>query len=84
VEINLASDRTPAFARAVAHRLNDELTLILSSLNAELTAEDKLEAVEKSARRCAALTTTLLRYAEKNGDVRHPMTLDSLLERGAA
>jgi hypothetical protein len=81
VEINLAPDRTPAFARAVAHRLNDELTLILSSLNAGISPDERMDTVEQAALRCATLTSALLRYAERNGDVRKPMTLDAIMSR---
>jgi len=77
-------DRAATLATAVAHDINDELTVILSSLSAELAPREKMLAVERASLRCALITRRLLDYAERRGVSRRRVPLAVFLERDAA
>jgi hypothetical protein len=72
-------DISPALARAVAHELNEELTVILNSVSSPSPVPDHLEMVEGAALRCAVLTRRLLAYSERRPDRRRPVPLDAIL-----
>jgi hypothetical protein len=84
VERFAKADRAATLATAVAHDLNDELTVILSSLNADLAPGDKLLAVERASLRCALISRRLLAYAQRRGVVRAQVALAAFLEQDAA
>ena len=77
-------DRAATLATAVAHDINDELTVILSSLSADLAPREKMLAVEHASLRCALITRRLLAYAQRRGATRMRMPLADFLERDAA
>jgi hypothetical protein len=80
VEQMLTSDRAPALAAAVAHRLNDELTLILGGLYSPLPQAEALAEVERAALRCAGLSRRLLAFAERHGGHFRTDSVHSLLQ----
>jgi hypothetical protein len=74
VEHCTQSDRAAALASAVAHDINEELTVILNSLSAS-----RLGSVEQAARRCAGITDRLLAYSRRRGEVVRTAPLSTVL-----
>ena len=75
----MSVDISPALARAVAHELNEELTVILNSVAGPAPQPDCLDMVESAALRCAVLTRRLLAYSERRPDRRRQVPLDAIL-----
>jgi signal transduction histidine kinase len=71
VERALHRNRTAALAAAVAHEINEELTLILGSLKSSLPEAEKSRIVEQAAQRCATLSRRLQMYVRRCGPRRH-------------
>jgi signal transduction histidine kinase len=74
VEDCIKPDRASAVAAAAAHELNDELTVILSSISNSLDAlspQDPLvpllEDVRAAAQRCAWKATAILNFTTRQG-----------------
>jgi hypothetical protein len=83
VEVFAKPDLAASLAIAVAHDINDELTVILSSLNADLTPREKMIAVESASLRCALITRRLQTYASRRGNACARVPLQTLLEQDA-
>jgi hypothetical protein len=87
VERRLNADRAYAIAAAAAHDLNDELTVILSSvttsielLEADHPARPFLLDLRSAAQRCAWKASGLLNYGVRHGVYPVAATLESLLD----
>ena len=78
----LQRDRASALANAVAHELNEELTMILGSLKSSLPPAERLKTVEEATLRCAVLTRRLQTYVRRTGPRRHA-PLSTVLEETA-
>ena len=81
------ADRACAVAAAAAHDLNDELTVILSSIVGSLErlepghpARTLLFEARSAVQRCAWKTSSLLNFSARNGARRVPTPMESLLE----
>ncbi len=68
------ADRACAIAAAAAHDLNDELTVILSSINGSIQAIEPghparplLMDVRSAAQRCAWMASSLLSFSARSG-----------------
>jgi len=79
VEQKRTPNRAAALAGAVASEMNDELTVILSSLHTECPAPDDLVAIERATMRCALIAKGLTLFAHRHG-ARRPGSLRTLLE----
>ena len=87
VEYLSRADRICAVAAAAAHDLNDELTVILSSvidslrtLEPEHPARPLLLDLQSAAQRCAWKTSGLLNYSARHGAQAVAAPLESLLD----
>ena len=87
VERLAKADRTCAIAAAAAHDLNDELTVILSSVTDSILALEPghparplLFDLRSAAQRCAWKASGLLNYSASRGVRPAAATLESLLE----
>jgi len=74
VEAPNKPDRASAVAAAAAHELNDELTVILSSISnilesvgPEHQATKLLQEVQAAAQRCAWRARTILNFTKRQG-----------------
>ncbi len=83
----LKADRACAIAAAAAHDLNDELTVILTSVrNSMLMLEPGHPArpmmldLQGAAQRCAWTASTLLNYSARRGVVPAPTPFERLVE----
>ena len=83
----LKTDRAYAIATAAAHDLNDELTVILSSVTNSIKtlepghpARPLLLDVQGAAQRCAWMATTLLSYGARKGVRPAPASVERLVE----
>jgi hypothetical protein len=81
------NDRASAVAAAVAQDLNDELTVILSSVSESLVALDpahpaheSLLELQSAAQRCAWRAARLLTFSARRGLRQFPLTVERLLE----
>jgi hypothetical protein len=81
------SDRTSAIAAAAAHDLNDELTVILTSVTASLRtlapdhpAHPMLLDLQSAAQRCAWKTSGLLNFSARRGARPSAASMERLLE----
>jgi len=81
-------DRASAVAAAAAHELNDELTVILSSVSTSLEslgpahpAAPLLEDLRAAAQRCAWKTATMLDFTTRQGTRPAPTSLSHLAAR---
>jgi hypothetical protein len=81
------NDRASAVAAAVAQDLNDELTVILSSvtgslivLDASHPAHEMLLELQSAAQRCAWRAARLLTFSKRRGLRQFPLTVERLLE----
>ncbi|MBZ5625306.1 MAG: hypothetical protein LAQ69_42385 [Acidobacteriia bacterium] len=81
------ADRACAVAAAAAHDLNDELTVILSSVTSSILALEPghparplLLDIRNAAQRCAWKTCGLLNYSARRGVQPVAATLESLLD----
>jgi hypothetical protein len=90
VERLTKADRACAIAAAAAHDLNNELTVILSSVTNTISslepghpARPFLLDLRSAAQRCAFQTHTLLRYGARNGVRPAAVTLDDLVDNDA-
>jgi C4-dicarboxylate-specific signal transduction histidine kinase len=86
VERLLGTDRTCALAAATAHEFNDELTVILSSVEASFLAMEPghparrpLIDLECAALRCASTSSRLLNFSARRGTQPARMSLDAVL-----
>jgi len=86
VERLTPADRICAVAAAAAHDLNDELTVILSSVTASLGALDPdhparelLLDLRSAAQRCAWTASGLLNFSARKGARPSAATLDRLV-----
>ncbi len=86
----MKTDRASAIAAAAAHDLNDELTVILSSVVAmrrELEAGDpareKLIELQAAAQRCAWISSGLLNFSARKGARPSPATFERMAEEDA-
>ena len=86
----LKNDRACAIAAAAAHDLNDELTVILSSVNDSILvlepghpARPLLREVEGAVQRCAWMASTLLSWGARKGVRPAPATVERLVEMDA-
>ncbi len=79
---NFRTDRSAALANAVAHDLNDELTVILGSLDSRVPPAEKLRTVGDAALRCAVISRRLLDYAGRHG-TRRAIPLTAVLDDAA-
>lgn len=80
-------DRAIAVAAAVAHDLNDELTVILTSVTASLRALDSqhparafLLDLQSSAQRCAWKASGLLNFTARRGARPSAATFERLVD----
>jgi hypothetical protein len=87
VERLSGNDRASAIAAAVAQDLNDELTVILSTVTESLGALDDahpahpmLVELHSAAQRCAGRAARLLTYSSHRGLRRFPLTVERVLE----
>jgi hypothetical protein len=85
------ADRICAVAAAAAHDLNDELTVILTSVTASIgslapghPARPLLLDLESAARRCAWKTSGLLHFAARRGAHPSAATMERLVEAETA
>ena len=83
------ADRPYALAAAVAHDLNDELTVILSSVTISLDWLDPgdplvpiLVDLQNAAERCAWCADGLLSFSAEKGCVAGPLSVKRLLDQG--
>ncbi|HLK68097.1 MAG TPA: hypothetical protein VKU19_31910 [Bryobacteraceae bacterium] len=83
------SDRVWAVAAAAAHDLNDELTVILSSVTTSIStleaghpARPLLLDLRSAAQRCAWMTSGLLNCSVRHGAQPVAVSLEDLLETG--
>ena len=81
------ADRACAVAAAAAQDLNDELTVILSSVVGSLEtlepghpARSLLFEARSAAQRCAWKASSLLTFSARNGVRRTPAPMEALLE----
>jgi hypothetical protein len=88
VERLLKADRVCAVAAAAAHDLNDELTVILSSVTSSILALEAghparlfLFDLQSAAQRCAWKTSGLLNYSARHGAQPVAGTMESLLDK---
>jgi signal transduction histidine kinase len=86
VEHLTRTERAGAVATAAAHDLNNELTVILSSVNESLErlgpthpAHAMLLDLRRAAQRCAWMTNDLLNYGARKGVHPSPTPLQALL-----
>jgi signal transduction histidine kinase len=87
VERLVKADRVWAVAAAAAHDLNNELTVILSSVTSSLLAMEAghparplLFDLQSAAQRCAWKASGLLNYSVRHGAQPVAATLESLLD----
>jgi hypothetical protein len=87
VERLIQNDRACAVAAAAAHDLNNELTVILSSvtdsilaLEAGHPARPLLMELRSAAQRCAWKASGLLNYSARRGTRPSPAAMESLME----
>jgi hypothetical protein len=87
VERLLKADRICAVAAAAAHELNNELTVILSSVTSSILtleaghpARPILIELQGAAQRCAWKASGLLNYTARHGAQPMAATLESLLD----
>ena len=80
-------DRACAVAAAAAHDLNNELTVILSSVTKSLStlepghpARPLLLELRSAAQRCAWKASGLLNYSARSGARPSPAPMESLME----
>jgi hypothetical protein len=80
-------DRVSTLAAATAHSLNDELTVILSSLTTSMLAMEPghparlpLMELERAALRCVATASRLLSFSARRGARPVCASLDAVLE----
>jgi hypothetical protein len=83
----MKADRVCAVAAAAAHDLNNELTVILSSVTSSILtleaghpARPLLLDLQSAAQRCAWKASGLLNYSARNGAQPVAATLESLLD----
>jgi len=88
VERLVKADRICAVAAAAAHDLNNELTVILSSVTSSILALEAghparplLLELQSAAQRCAWKTSGLLNYTSRHGVQPAAATLESLLDK---
>jgi hypothetical protein len=91
VELFIRADRVCAVAAAAAHDLNDELTVILSSVTDALRALEPqhparplLLDLQAAAQRCAWTASGLLNFAARRGARPSAATLDRLVAEDRA
>lgn len=84
--IDRSRNRVALLAAAVAHDFNEELTMILSQVDASLDllepehpAAGQLAELERSAQRCAGITRELLAYSRRLGAKPRGVPLSRLL-----
>ncbi len=87
VERLTKADRAGALAAAAAQDLNDELTVILSSISASIPtlepghpARPFLLEVGSAARRCASIAAAVLSFSARHGFRPSPATAERLVE----
>lgn len=87
VERLAKADRVCAVAAAAAHDLNNELTVILSSVTSSILALEPghparpfLLDLQSAAQRCAWKASGLLNYTARHGALPVSATLESLLD----
>jgi len=87
VERLLKADRAAAVAAAAAHDLNDELTVILSSVTGSIEALEPghparslLLDLQSAAQRCAWKASGLLNYGARCGARPVPTPMEALIE----
>jgi hypothetical protein len=87
VERLTKSDRASAVAAAAAHTLNNNLTVILSSVADTILALEPghparplLVDLQSAAERCAATASTLLFYGRRSGARPTPARLECVIE----
>lgn len=83
----MKSDRVWAVAAAAAHDLNDELTVILTSVTSSIEALEPghparplLFDLQSAAQRCAWKASGLLNYSARHGAQGVAVPLETLLE----
>ncbi len=86
----MKADRACAIAAAAAHDLNDELTVILSSVSHSILtlepghpARPLLRDVQRAAQRCAGMASTLLSWGQRKGVRPAPASVARLVELDA-
>jgi hypothetical protein len=82
VEQKRVHNQAAALAGAVACEMNDELTVILNSLQTECPHPEDLAAVERATLRCACIARGLMMFAYRHGAPRRPGSVRHLLEDG--
>jgi C4-dicarboxylate-specific signal transduction histidine kinase len=87
VERILKAERACAIAAAAAHELNDELTVILTSVRSTMLALEPghparpmLLDLQGAAQRCAWMASTLLNYSARKGVRPAPTRMERLVE----
>ena len=83
----IKNDRACAVAAAAAHDLNNELTVILSSVTNSISALEPghparplLLELRSAAQRCAWKASSLLNYSARGGARPSPAPMESLME----
>jgi len=81
------NDRACAIAAAAAHDLNNELTVILSTVTASILALEPghparplLQDLRRAAQRCAWKASGLLNYSARRGARPSPAEMESLID----
>jgi hypothetical protein len=81
------ADRVCAIAAAAAHDMNNELTVILSSVTSSILALEAghparplLFDIQSAAQRCAWKASALLKFSSRHGAQPVAATLESLLD----
>jgi len=87
VENSVKTDRATAVAAAAAHELNDELTVILTSVSNSLDCLEPdhpatvfLEDLRAAAQRCAYKSADILRFTRRRGTRPAATPLAALVE----
>lgn len=82
------TDQACALAAAAAHDFNNELTVILSSISALISALEpghpalaQIQDLQQAAQRCARKTSGLLRFGLKHGNRPARTALEALIDQ---